>query len=149
MKSDLSLVTLFLALYFFADTKSFLIIGLVDGILAGLTTSLPGGFFPHIIDKLVTTTFVFFTFLLIARLFSGKAKYILGTVLTGLATVLSGTVFLSFFILFTPQDMGVFLAMFLGMVLPTAAMNTVLMAVLYPIILKIAERSGMLTPAGR
>ncbi|RYM02165.1 tryptophan transporter [Sporolactobacillus sp. THM7-7] len=149
MKSDLSLVMLFLALYFFADVKSFLIIGLADGILAGLTSSIGGGFIPNVFDKLVTSTVVFFLFALVARYLSNKVKYIAGVVLAGLATVLSGTLFLSFLILFTPFEPGVFLGMFATVVLPAAAVNAVLMAVLYPIIVKIAERSGVLKTTGK
>lgn len=142
MKSDLGLVMLFLALFLFADIKTFIVIGLVDGILAGLTTSLPGGFFPNIIDKLVTSTIVFLVIYLFARYFQGKGKYIFGVVLAGLGTVLSGTIFLTAAILITNLPVAMFGAMFVTMVLPTAIVNLILFAVLYPIIVKIGERSG-------
>ncbi|MFT8870721.1 MAG: tryptophan transporter [Sporolactobacillus sp.] len=144
MKSDLSLVMLFLALCFFADRKSFLIIGLVAGILAGLTTSLPGGFFPNVIDKLCTSTVVFLLAALIARATSGKGRYVLSTVLAGIGTIFSGTVFISAAILITNLKAVVFLPMFVGMVLPTAAVNLVLFAVLYPLVAKIGERTGFI-----
>nr|WP_290443511.1 tryptophan transporter [Sporolactobacillus kofuensis] len=144
MKSDLSLVMLFLALYFFADIKTFLVIGLVDGILAGLTTTLPGGFIPNVVDKLVTSTVVFFVFYLFAHYFSTKGKYIFGVVLAGLGTVLSGTIFLTVAIMVTNLPAAMFVTMFVSMVLPTALVNAILLAVLYPIIVKIGERSGFI-----
>lgn len=151
MKSDLSLVMLFLALFFFSDKKSFFIIGLVAGILAGLTTQLPGGFFPNIIDKVITSTLVFTAFSLISRFYSRKGRYILGVILAALGTLLSGTIFLISAILITKLTVGVFLAMFVGMVLPTAGVNTILFAVLYPLVAKIGERAGFIklaaTPA--
>ncbi|SFG91396.1 tryptophan transporter [Sporolactobacillus nakayamae] len=142
MKSDFSLVMLFFALYFFADIKTFLIIGLVDGILAGLTTSLPGGFFPNVIDKLVTSTVVFFVFYLFAHYFQAKGKYVFGVVLAGLGTMLSGTIFLASAILIAGIPAVAFGGMFISMVLPTALVNAVLLAIIYPIIVKIGERSG-------
>ncbi|GGL42846.1 tryptophan transporter [Sporolactobacillus putidus] len=146
MKSDLSLVMLFLALYFFADKKSFLIIGLVAGILAGITTSMPGGFFPHVIDKLVTATVVFFLFSAIAPHLSKIPKYVAGVVIAGLGTALSGTVFLSMMILLSGLNHGTFLGLFVTLVLPTAAVNAVLTAILFPIIVRIAERSNAFRP---
>jgi hypothetical protein len=142
MKSDLGLVMLFLALFLFADIKTFIVIGLVDGILAGLTTSLPGGFIPNVVDKLVTSTVVFLVIYLFARYFQSKGKYIFGVVLAGLGTILSGTIFLSAAILIAGLPAAAFGAMFVTMVLPTALVNLVLFAVLYPIIVKIGERSG-------
>jgi hypothetical protein len=144
MKSDLSLVMLFLALYLFADIKTFIVIGLVDGILAGLTTSLPGGFIPNIVDKLVTSTIVFFAFYLIARYFQAKGRYVFGVILAGLGTVVSGTIFLSVAILVAGLPAKAFGPLFVTMVLPTALANLILVAILYPIIVKIGERSGFI-----
>jgi hypothetical protein len=144
MKSDLSLVMLFLALYFFADIKTFIVIGLVDGILAGLTTSLPGGFIPNVVDKLVTSTIVFFAFYLFARYFQAKGKYAFGVILAGLGTVISGTIFLTVAILVAGLPAKVFSPLFVTMVLPTALVNLILLAILYPIIVKIGERSGFI-----
>lgn len=151
MKSDLSLVMLFLALVFFADKRSFLVIGLVAGILAGLTTSLPGGFFPNVIDKTITASVVFLIFTLVSRLATGKTKYALSVVIAGLGTVLSGTIFLTAAILIAHLPAAMFLAMFVGMVLPTAAVNLILFAALYPLVAKIGKRAGFIkiaaTPA--
>lgn len=149
MKSDFGLVMLFISLFLFADAKSFLIIGLVDGILAGLTTTMPGGFIPNVVDKLITSTVVFLVFYLIARHLQPKAKYIFGVVLVGLGTAFSGTIFLTVAILVAGLNAAAFGGLFVTMVLPTALANLVLFAVLYPIIVKIGERSGFLHTAPR
>ncbi|MDD9149435.1 tryptophan transporter [Sporolactobacillus sp. CQH2019] len=142
MKADLLLVMLFLALYFFADRKSFLVIGLVAGILAGLTTNMPGGFFPSVIDKFVTSAVVFPLFSVAGHYFSRPAKYIAGIVLAGLGTALSGAVFLSMMILLAGLNPATFTSLFVVLVLPTAAVNAVLTAVLFPLISRIAGRSA-------
>ncbi|BBN99512.1 tryptophan transporter [Sporolactobacillus terrae] len=144
MKSDFGLVMLFISLFLFTDLKSFLIIGLVDGILAGLTTTMPGGFIPNVVDKLITSTVVFLVFYLIARHLQPKATYIFGVVLAGLGTMLSGTIFLTVAILVAGLNTAAFGGLFVTMVLPTALANLLLFAVLYPIIVKIGERSGFL-----
>ncbi|MET1247277.1 tryptophan transporter [Sporolactobacillus sp. STCC-11] len=147
MKSDFGLVMLFLSLFLFADLKTFVIIGFVDGILAGLTTTLPGGFIPNVVDKLITSTVVFLVFYLIARHLQPKVKYIFGVVLAGLGTLLSGTIFLTVAILVAGMNSAAFGTLFIAMVLPTALANLVLFAVLYPIIVKIGERSGFFRAA--
>ncbi|RYL93042.1 tryptophan transporter [Sporolactobacillus sp. THM7-4] len=150
MKPDLALVMLFLSLYFFAEKKSFLIIGLVAGILSGMTTSMPGGFFPLVIDKLVTSTVVFTLFAGVASHLSTLPKYIAGIIFAGIGTAVSGAVFLSMMILISGLNPHAFTGLFVTLVLPTAALNTVLTAILYPIIMKISERSAIFsTAAGR
>ncbi|MCO7124934.1 tryptophan transporter [Sporolactobacillus shoreicorticis] len=147
MKSDFGLVMLFISLLLFATPKSFLIIGLADGILAGLTTTLPGGFIPNVVDKLITSTVVFFVFYLIVRHLQPRIKYVFGVVLAGLGTVLSGTMFLTVAILVAGMNSSSFGFLFVTMVLPTALANLVLFAILYPIIVKIGERSGFFRTA--
>ncbi|MCI1856867.1 MAG: tryptophan transporter [Sporolactobacillus sp.] len=149
MKSDLSLVMLFLCLFFFADKKSFMIIGLADGMLAGLTTQLPGGFIPNVIDKLITTPVVFLAFLLCAKFFAPKGRYIAGMIIAGLGTVLSGTIFATVLIILTNVQASIFMQLIVAMVLPTAGMNAVLMAILYPIILQVGRRSGFIKTSSK
>ncbi|MFT8362858.1 MAG: tryptophan transporter [Sporolactobacillus sp.] len=147
MKSDLSLVMLFLALVFFADKRNFIVIGLVAGILAGLTTSLPGGFFPNIIDKTITASIVFLAFALVSRFASSNGKYVFSVVISGLGTILSGTIFLSAAILIAHLPAAMFGVMFVSMVLPTAAVNLILFAALYPLIAKVGARAGFIPAA--
>ncbi|WKB36704.1 tryptophan transporter [Terrilactibacillus sp. S3-3] len=141
MKPDLMLLMMFLAIYLFADKKNVLVIGIVAGILNGLTTTMPGGFIPLVIDKIVTTLVVFALFFAFKQIVN---NYVLGVILSGLGTLLSGAVFLSALtILGSLPGQGSFLGMYLGMVVPTAVVNTLLMAVLYPIVKKIMNRSSL------
>lgn len=55
VKPDFLLAMLFLCLLTFEDTKVGFVAGVAAGILSGLTTNVPGGFVPNLIDKLITT----------------------------------------------------------------------------------------------
>jgi len=139
MKPDLLLSMMFLAIFLLSDRKNFLVIGLVAGLLSGLTTTIPGGFLPNVIDKLITASVIFGIFSLIRNVIP---KYVNALVLTALGTVLSGTVFLTSLALFISLPPGTsFLGLFLAIVLPTAAINTVLMAVVFPIAQQIMKNS--------
>lgn len=141
MKPDLMLLMMFLAIYLFADKKNVLVIGIVAGILNGLTTSVAGGFIPLIIDKIVTTLVIFALFSALKQVVN---NYVLGVVLSGLGTLLSGAIFLSaLMILGSLPGNGSFLGMYLGMVVPTAIVNTILMAIVYPVVKKILKRSSL------
>ncbi|RYL94508.1 tryptophan transporter [Sporolactobacillus sp. THM19-2] len=143
MKPDLMLVLLFLALYFFADYKSFLAIGLAAGILGALTTSMPAGQIPSVIDKFTTTVAVFFAYQLIASKMAGKTKYFTCLAISFLGTALSGAIFLGSMILLMNAPLS-FPTLYLALVLPTAAFNMVCVAILYPIIIRIARRSQLI-----
>jgi len=139
MKPDLLLSMMFLAIFLLSDRKNFLVIGLVAGLLSGLTTTIPGGFLPNVIDKLITASVIFGIFSLIRNVIP---KYVNALVLTALGTVLSGTVFLTSLALIISLPPGTsFLGLFLAIVLPTAAINTVLMAVVFPIAQQIMKNS--------
>lgn len=146
MKPDLMLVMIFLSVYFFADKKSFLAVGLVAGILGALTTSMPAGQFPSIIDKFTTTVVVFLAFKLIAANRTRLPRYITGIVLGFFGTAISGALFLGSMILLMHAPLS-FTTLYLALVLPTAVFNTVCVAVLYPIVEKIGQRSGFLHAA--
>ena len=91
MKPDMMLTMMFLGIILFPDKKSVLLLGLATGIISGLTTTFPGGLFPNIIDKFITS-FVFFALFLA---FSKYKKSIISVaVLTVIGTIISGTVFL-------------------------------------------------------
>ncbi|TGA99179.1 tryptophan transporter [Sporolactobacillus shoreae] len=146
MKPDLMLVMLFLALYFFADKKSFLAVGLVAGIIGALTTAMPGGQLPSIIDKFSTTVVVFLLFSLIAGRLQGLPRYISAIILGFLGTSFSGAVFLASLVFIMHAQVPL-AGLFLTLVLPTAAFNTVCVAVLYPIVEQIGARSGFIKAA--
>ncbi|MDN5277351.1 MAG: hypothetical protein PWR01_1316 [Clostridiales bacterium] len=52
VKPDFLLAMLFLCLLCFEDVKVGFVAGLAAGVLSGLTTSVPGGFLPNLIDKI-------------------------------------------------------------------------------------------------
>lgn len=143
MKPDMMLTMMFLGIILFPEKKSVLLLGLVTGIISGLTTTFPGGLFPNIIDKAVTSFAVFG--LLLAF---GKFRHTIAGigVLTVMGTLISGLVFLgsAYFIVGLP---GPFVGLFAAVVLPAAAFNTVAMVILYPIAKSIVKRTKIANPA--
>ena len=122
VKPDFMLVCVFTIIILNKDFKMSLAVGLAGGILAGITTSVPGGFVPNIIDKIISSLFVYFAVkffekIKIENIFSIGSLYFLGT-------AVSGFVFL-FLMNITgalPEGFGIKL-MFVSLVLPTAGIN--------------------------
>ncbi|KAA9031652.1 tryptophan transporter [Niallia endozanthoxylica] len=137
MKPDMMLTMMFLGIVLFPDRKSVLLLGLATGIISGITTTFPGGLFPNIIDKFVTS-FVFFALFLALNKYSRSIISV--AVLTAVGTVISGIVFLgsAYLIVGLP---GPFAALFATVVLPAAAVNTIVMIVLYPVATSILKRT--------
>jgi hypothetical protein len=138
MKPDMMLTMMFLGIILFPDFKSALLIGLATGIISGITTSMPGGFFPNIIDKFFTAFIFLALFMILGKL---KKSIISVAVLTAVGTLISGAIFLgaAYIIIGLP---GQFAAMFAAAVLPAAAVNTIVMIVLYPISTTIMKKTS-------
>jgi hypothetical protein len=103
VKPDFLLAMLFLCLLTFEDTKVGFVAGVAAGILSGLTTNVPGGFVPNLIDKLITTG-VLIVAVRVSRRFINQ--YILSIAVPIAGTILSGCVFIGSAILlevFPPQ----------------------------------------------
>lgn len=122
VKPDFMLVCVFTIIILNKDFKMSLAVGLAGGILAGITTSAPGGFVPNIIDKIISSLFVYFSVkffekIKIENIFSIGSLYFLGTAVSGL-------VFLSLMNITgaLPEGFGIKL-MFVSLVLPTAGIN--------------------------
>ncbi|QED47134.1 tryptophan transporter [Cytobacillus dafuensis] len=142
MKPDMMLTMMFLGIVLFPDKKSVMLLGLVTGLISGLTTTFPGGLIPNIIDKPITA----FAFLGLFLAFKKFQKSIVSVaVLTAVGTIISGIVFLTsaFLIVGLP---GPFTALFAAVVLPAAAVNTIAMVVLYPVALTIVKRTKLNKP---
>ena len=139
MKPDMMLTMMFLGIILFPDKKSVLLVGAVTGLISGLTTTFPGGLVPNIIDKPVTA-FVFFGILMALKNF--KFSIYSAAALTVIGTIVSGVIFLgsAYFIVGLP---GPFTALFAAVVLPTAAINAVFMAILYPVAANIFKRTKL------
>ncbi|ALC91945.1 tryptophan transporter [Bacillus sp. FJAT-18017] len=143
MKPDMMLTMMFLGILLFPDKKNVLLVGIVTGILSGLTTQFPGGLFPNIIDKFVTA-FVFYLMFLGLKKFS---QTVAGAgLLTAVGTLVSGSVFLASAVVIAglPGE-ATFIALFIGIVLPTIALNTVIMVVVYPIVQSVLKRTSFVS----
>lgn len=144
MKPDMLLTMMFIAIFLFADKGNIVVLGLAAGILSGLTTTIPGGFLPNIIDKLITSAVIFLLFILFKHLLNRKLTAL---ILTAVGTVMSGTIFLTALTLVgaLPAKAS-FIAMFTAVVLPAAAINTVFVMIIFPIIMRIMSRSRLSSP---
>lgn len=122
----------------FREKKYVLLLGVLTGIISGLTTSFPGGFFPNIIDKCITS-FAFYGLLLASGKLAKKLPALI--VFTAVGTLISGIIFLgsAFFIAGLP---GPFAILFGTVVLPTTALNAVAMFILFPIVSTVAKRTN-------
>ncbi|HBC95281.1 MAG TPA: tryptophan transporter [Clostridium sp.] len=142
MKPDISLAMLFVILIFNRDYKICVCSGAVAGILAAATSAFPGGQFANIIDRLVTINVMFFLIKPLRDRISSQINIILAT---AVGTVVSGTTFLSV-VLFTVGLSTGFKVLFLSVVLPAAAINTVVGIILFNII-SIAVKRGKISHA--
>lgn len=138
MKPDFMLTMMFIGILLFRDVKSVFLLAVTTGIISGLFSSFPGGFFPNIIDKFVTA-FVFFA--LVSLLNKHAAKLPVGIALTAIGTVLSGTIFLSAAIFILGADIP-FTLLLATVVLPATIMNGVAFAVMFPIVTGLMKRSN-------
>ncbi|MFL0248656.1 tryptophan transporter [Candidatus Clostridium stratigraminis] len=125
MKPDFLLSMMFIAIFLCDDYKLSLVIGLAAGILTAATTSFPAGQLPNIIDKIITSNFVFLLFRVLK--FNSQLKI---SIVSFVGTLISGIVFLgsAYILVGLP---GPFLALILGVVIPATAFNIAASIVLY------------------
>lgn len=130
MKPDLLLVMLFVIILLKRDFKSSLLAGSVAGIICALTTTFPAGQLPNLIDKLLTSLFIYMLVKVLAdRLPTVVTAGIIGVI----GTLFSGTVFL----LTALTLVGIpapFEILFVTVVLPATIANTIGAVILYPIV---------------
>ncbi|MFZ5942854.1 MAG: tryptophan transporter [Bacillota bacterium] len=140
MKPDLLLAMLFIVILLKKDLKSTLLAGGVAGIICALTTTFPAGQIPNLIDKMITSLFVFG---LVKMLDNKLPSAITAGIIGAVGTVFSGTVFLlsALALAGIPAPFGV---LFVTVVLPATVANTIGAALLYPIVIfskQVVERS--------
>ena len=123
MQIDFSLITLILVINLNKNSFSTCIAsGVVTGIFSGLTTKFPLGFIPNIIDKLVTTIFVYLLIKLLDKTaLSSKIKSI---AVNAVGTLISGTVFLCSALLLVGLPAS-FTVLFVTVVIPAVVVNTI------------------------
>ncbi|MFJ8236666.1 tryptophan transporter [Ureibacillus sp. NPDC094379] len=145
MKPDFMLTMMIIGILLFPTVKETFLISVATGVLSGLFSTFPGGFVPNIIDKAVTG-FVVLAVVLVLRHFVQKIA--VSTVLVGLGTMLSGSVFLSMALALTEVPID-FAVMFVTVVLPAVAMNAIAFVIIYPIITNLLKRSSFQTSVTR
>jgi hypothetical protein len=136
VKPDFLLATMVIAILSQPKLKNTLLIGVVAGILAALTTGFPGGQIPNIIDKIASALFAL---LLIKLTLKIQSMIVLGLI-SGVVTIFSGYVFLGSALILVglPAPLSV---LFVVVVLPTAIANTLSGAVLYKLYLAMVKPS--------
>lgn len=123
MKPDFLLVMMFMAILITGNLKETVVISVVAGIIAAMTTNFPMGQIPSIIDKIVSGI----TFYLMMSLFENKGnEKCRNIVLIVLNTIISGVVFLFAVVYITGFEIPVGMeALIYSVVLPTAVFNGV------------------------
>jgi hypothetical protein len=139
MKPDMMLMMMFLGIILFPGVKNVLILGIVTGIISGLTSTFPGGFVPNIIDKTITS-FIFFGLFVVAMRFGRTLAGVV--VLTAIGTLVSGAIFLGSASVIVGLP-GSFTTLYVAVVLPAAALNAVAIFILYPIVSNIFKRTSL------
>jgi len=149
MKPDFMLTMMFIGILLFPEKKSVFLLAVTTGVISGLFSSFPGGFIPNIVDKFITA-FVIYALVIVFKKFTGNM--VATTIMTGLGTILSGTIFLSvaLFILgvtipgFASPTVA-FTVLFTSVVLPAIAMNCVAFFIIYPIVKGLMKRTSFKT----
>lgn len=126
VKPDFLLATLFIAILYQPKLSNTLVIGVVAGIMAALTTGFPGGQIPSLLDKVFTAMFVL--------IYINGMKFSINSIkvalLGFLGTLLSGIIFLSSASILVGLPVS-FSSLFILIVVPTALANTGLTVILY------------------
>ena len=137
MKPDFIPVMMILSFLLFPKLQNTLIVGFVAGVLAGLT-GMAGAFIPNLIDKVLTALILLGLYTLFAKLLQKTA---VAAIFAFVGTTISGLFFLTFasFLIELPGAVGI---MFYSIVLPTAALSAIFMAVIYPIAKSLHQRTG-------
>jgi hypothetical protein len=139
MKPDTLLSMMFIAILICDDYKSTVAIGAAAGILTALTTAFPGGQAPNVIDKIVTAQLVFLLVRATKRFYHQARMFVLAII----GTLISGSIFLSSAIVLVGLPAGTnFLGLFTVVVLPAAAVNTVLCIMVYNILHATTRRTS-------
>ena len=135
IKPDFLLAMMFLAIIYKPEFKNVIAIGIIAGIIAALTTGMPGGQIPSLIDKLGSAIVVYF---IIKAL--GSINIVKSGVVGFIGTIISGLLFLLSLMLIASIPGGeTIMTLFKSVVLLTAVMNTVIMVIAYKIMDTVVE----------
>lgn len=142
MKPDMLLSMIFLGIILFPKPNYVVTLAIAGGVISALTTQTPGGQIANMIDKPITALLFFGLLLLIKNHMSMKINLPL---LTVIGTIISGSVFLTIALYIVGIMEGTFIILFATVVLPAAALNTVFVMMVYPIVQQILKRSQLMT----
>ena len=123
MQIDFSLITLILIINLNRNSFSTcLASGVATGIFSGITTKFPMGMIPNILDKIMTTIFVY----LLLKLLDKTALHskIKAIVVNAVGTLVSGVVFLVSALLLVGLP-APFSVLFITVVIPAIVVNTI------------------------
>ena len=123
MQIDFSLITLILVINLNKNSFSTCMAGgIATGIFSGITTKFPMGMIPNILDKIMTTIFVY----LLIRLLDKTTLHskIKAVVTNAVGTLVSGTVFLVSALLLVGLP-APFSVLFVTVVIPAVVVNTI------------------------
>lgn len=138
MKPDFMVLMMCIGILLFKRLQETILISLATGILSGLLSTFPGGFLPNIIDKLVTGLLFLVIVISLKKLAN---NLFIGALLTGLGTIISGTIFLTAAILIADLNPETFGVLFVTVVLVTGLLNAITFSIIYPIINNILKRT--------
>ena len=123
MQIDFSLITMILVINLNKNNLgSCIAAGIVTGIFSGITTKFPMGMIPNILDKIMTTIFVY----LLIRLLDKTTLHskIKAVITNAVGTLVSGAVFLVSALLLVGLP-APFSVLFVTIVIPAIAINTI------------------------
>ncbi|KSU84102.1 tryptophan transporter [Fictibacillus enclensis] len=138
MRPDMMLTMLFLTIIMFPALSNVIVAALATGVITAITTTFPGGQIANLVDKPISALVFLALFLLISRI---KLNALTAAILTLVGTMVSGSIFLGTALLVAGLP-GTFSALFLTVVLPTAAINCVVMFVIYPVANSVRKRTA-------
>jgi len=135
MKPDFLLAMLFIALYIDSSPKNALLTGILAGIFSALTTGFPGGQIANMCDKMVTA----FAVIAMIKVFGKMSHHLSVPIIAAIGTLISGTVFLATAIMVVGSLPMAFSVLFVTVVLPAAAVNTIATYIVFNIVFSAAK----------
>ncbi|SNX53362.1 tryptophan transporter [Thermoanaerobacterium sp. RBIITD] len=141
MRPDFMLAMLFISLMIVDDLKVDYVTAIIAGIFTAITGSMPGGQIANPIDKLVTATIL----ILLIRLLKNRINDgILAAIVGIIGTIISGAVFLGVVsIVAGLPNNSAFTVLMLTVVLPAAAINTVVTVIGYYIVKQLSRSTSL------
>ena len=130
MKFDFLLIFMFIAILLNPEFKNVVLAGLLAGLLSAMATTFPGGQVANIIDKALTSIILFG---LIKILYKKEMTILIVSLIGGLGTILSGSIFLFSAL----QIVGLpapFLFLFTTVVMPATVINALGTGFIYKLV---------------